>query len=78
MKNQVSIVSYEEYCDQKYQKLSKGLEEEVRWNNQHQAKQKYHFGLVGEQFHKNEICDMQTEILTRDYEQRDAIKDDQQ
>ena len=39
---------------------------------------KYYFGHIGEQFHKNEICDMQTEILTWDYEQRVAIKDDQQ
>ena len=58
-------------------KQQKGLGE-VQWNDQHQSKQKYHFGYVGEQFHKNEICDMLTEILIWDYEHRDAIKDDQQ
>ena len=81
MKNQTSIVySEEEYCDQLYQKQPKGLAEE-QWNpppphDQHQMKQKYHFGHLGEQLHKREICDMQIEILTRDYEWKDAIKDD--
>ena len=65
MKNQTSIVSgEEEYCDQLYQKQPKGLGEEVQWNDQHQAKQKYHFGHVRELFHKNEICDMLAKILT--------------
>ena len=79
MKNQISIVSgEEEYCDKLYQKQPKGQREEVQWNDQHQAKQKYHFWYVGEQFHKKEIWDMQTEILTWDYEQRDAIRDERQ
>ena len=43
MKNQTSIVSGEEYCDQLYQKQPKGLGE-VQWNDQHQVKQIYHFG----------------------------------
>ena len=65
MKNQAIIVSSEqEYCDQLYQKQPKGLEKEVQWKDQHPEKQKYHSGHVGEQFHKNEICDMQIEILT--------------
>ena len=52
MKNQTSIVcGEEEYSDQLYQKQPKGLGEEVQWNDQHQTKQKYHFGHVGEQFH---------------------------
>ena len=63
MKNQTSISSdEEEYYDQLYQKQPKGLGE-VRCNNQHQAKQKYHFGYVEEQFYWNEICYMQTEFL---------------
>ena len=56
MKNQTSIISGEEYCDQLYQKQPKGLGEE-QCKDQHQAKQKYHFRLAGEQFHKNENCD---------------------
>ena len=64
MKNLTSIVSSEEeYCDQLYQKQPKGLGKEVQWNDQHQAKQQYLYGHVGEQFHKNDICDMQTRIL---------------
>ena len=52
MKNQISIVSgEEEYCDQLYRKQLKGLGEEVQRNDQHQAKQKYHFGHVEEQFY---------------------------
>ena len=42
------------------------------------SKQKYHFEHAREQFHKNEIYDMQTENLTWDYERIDAAKDDQQ
>ena len=65
MKNHTSIISgEEEYCDQLYRKQPKGLGEAVQWNDQYQAKQKYHFGHVEEWFHKNEICNMQTEILT--------------
>ena len=65
MKNQTSIISGEEkYCDQLYQKHLKSLGEEEQGSDQHQAKQKYHFRHVREQFHENEICDMQTEILT--------------
>ena len=66
MKNQTSIASSEEeYCNQLYQKQLKSMGEEVQWNDQHHAKQKYHFGHIAEQFHKNEICDRQTKILTR-------------
>ena len=71
------VSSEEEHCDQLNWKQPKGLEE-VQWSDQHQAKQKYHFEHVGQQFHKNEICNMQTKIFTRNYEQRDAIKDGQQ
>ena len=58
-------------------KAQKDLEEEEQWNDQHWTSQKYHFGLAREQFVKNEICDMQPEILTWDYERINAIKDDQ-
>ena len=46
-----------------YQKQPDGLGEE-QLNAQHQATQKYHYGHVEEQFKKNDICDMQTNILT--------------